>query len=479
MIRDEAIALSRNLLKDFYSPQLVERALSFLREGLSGNGAQLLELQQELRRRADFDELTGIYNRRTFYQKAAELFAAYPDDEFVILRFDVERFKLINDLFGEEAGDRLLMKIAAQLGDCGLEPCVYGRLHSDNFVVCFSLRRKDPQDFIQAMQAAIEHSLRAYKVVMAFGIYHVTDKSIPVSTMCDRAGLALQQSKGNYMKSYSEYDEAMRQEILQEQDLVNEMKSALEDGQFEVYLQPKYEIVTEQVIGAEALARWNHPEKGMISPGIFIPAFERNGFIMELDVYIWESTCQLLRKWLDSGKKPCPVSVNVSRLDLYRTDLCDVLGRMVKKYDLDPALLELELTESAYTENPQQIIAVTKKLQSLGFSILMDDFGSGYSSLNMLKDISVDVLKIDLHFLDSTDESGRGGNILNSIMRMAEWLNIPVIAEGVETRQQADFMRDIGCYNVQGYYYSKPIRIDEFEALASQNVVKDQWLSLK
>ena len=152
---------------------------------------------------------------------------------------------------------------------------------------------------------------------------------------------------------------------------------------------------------------------------------------------------------------------------------------MVKKYDLDPALLELELTESAYTENPQQIIAVTKKLQSLGFSILMDDFGSGYSSLNMLKDISVDVLKIDLHFLDSTDESGRGGNILNSIMRMAEWLNIPVIAEGVETRQQADFMRDIGCYNVQGYYYSKPIRIDEFEALASQNVVKDQWLSLK
>ncbi|MGL6015591.1 MAG: EAL domain-containing protein, partial [Selenomonadaceae bacterium] len=202
-----------------------------------------------------------------------------------------------------------------------------------------------------------------------------------------------------------------------------------------------------------------------ISPAVFIPAFERNGFIMELDIYIWEIVCRLLRKWIDAGYDPQPISVNVSRLDLYRTDLCDVLNNMVKKYNLDPGLLQLELTESAYTENPQQIIEVTKQLQKMGFPILMDDFGSGYSSLNMLKDISVDVLKIDLHFLDSQDESGRGGNILNSVVRMAEWLKIPVIAEGVETKQQADFMRDIGCYCVQGYYYSKPIGVEEYEAL--------------
>lgn len=464
MVRDEAIAVCRKLLEDFYSPKLVDRALSVLRQE---EASEKIFSQQEMERWLGLDELTGIYNRQMFCKAVEELFQQYPEDEFVILRLDVERFKLINDLYGEEAGDRLLVYIASQFNEAPLKNSIYGRLHADNFVICFSLRQMQPQNFVRKLQENVEHFFTAYKVVMAFGIYYVKDTSLPVSKMCDRAGIAKQQIKGNYMKSYSEYDEKMRKSILQEQDLVNEMKSALESGQFEIYLQPKYDIVKEKIIGAEALARWNHPTKGMISPAIFIPAFERNGFIMELDVYIWETTCQLLRKWMDEGKEPCPISVNVSRLDLYRTDLCDILIAMVKKYDLEPSLLELELTESAYTENPQQIIEVTKKLQSLGFSILMDDFGSGYSALNMLKDLSVDVLKIDLHFLDSQDESGRSGNILNSVVRMAEWLNIPVIAEGVETKQQADFMRDIGCYRVQGYYYSKPVCIEAFEQLGT------------
>lgn len=465
MVKEEALVRRDDLIEPVYSPQMLTRAMTALLADLKKKDAEVAMLYRELRQKNDFDELTGIYNRQTFYQKTEALFTEYPEDDFIILRLDVERFKLVNDLFGEEAGDRLLVAIAAKLEESRLTKCVYGRLHADNFVLCFSVQRNDPLEFIQNMQESMEHALRSYKVVMAFGLYYVKDTSLAVSTMCDRAGLAKQQIKGNYMKSYSEYDEKMRNAILQEQDIVNEMKVALEEGQFELYLQPKYQIIDEKITGAEALARWLHPKKGMISPAVFIPAFERNGFIMELDVYIWDKTCQLLRKWIDEGKKPCPISVNVSRLDLYRTDLCDILSNMVKKYDLDPALLQLELTETAYTDNPQQIISITKKLQSLGFSILMDDFGSGYSALNMLKDVSVDVLKIDLHFLDNQDDPGRSGNILNSVVRMADWLDIPVIAEGVETRQQADFMRDIGCYHVQGYYYSRPLPVNDFETL--------------
>ncbi len=465
LVTDEVLGLSRELLEKVYSSQAVEQALSILVRGRSEETERFRCRQAELRRKADFDELTGIYNRSTFYKKVVELFKLYPKDNFVIIRLNVERFKLINDLFGEETGDRLLRYIAEKLASAQFAYSTYGRMHSDNFVICFPLRGSNQMEFIREMQHDMEQALPSYKVAMTFGIYYVNNKNISVSTMCDRAGLALQQIKGNYMKSYNVYDERMRRAILQEQDIVNEMNSALSGGQFRVYLQPKYDIVTEQIVGAEALARWIHPEKGLISPAVFIPAFERNGFIMELDIYIWEIVCRLLRKWIDAGYDPQPISVNVSRLDLYRTDLCDVLNNMVKKYNLDPALLQLELTESAYTENPQQIIEVTKQLQKMGFPILMDDFGSGYSSLNMLKDISVDVLKIDLHFLDSQDESGRGGNILNSVVRMAEWLKIPVIAEGVETKQQADFMRDIGCYCVQGYYYSKPIGVEEYEAL--------------
>ena len=271
--------------------------------------------------------------------------------------------------------------------------------------------------------------------------------------------------RGITSANYAFYTRRMSEEIEKEQRIVNSMKHALEDEQFILYLQPKYELLDNQVAGAEVLVRWQSRERGMVSPGEFIPVFERNGFITKLDCYVWEKTCMMLRKWIDEGKNPRPVSVNLSRVSLYNPKLVETICGLVEKYDIPRYLFQLELTESAYTSNPKVVQETMQRLQNEGFSILMDDFGSGYSSLNVLKDIDVDVLKMDMRFLSDTDKRRRGENILMSVVRMAKWLNMPVVAEGVERREQADFLRSIGCEYVQGFYFAKPMPVEDYEKL--------------
>ena len=264
----------------------------------------------------------------------------------------------------------------------------------------------------------------------------------------------------------------MLKELLKEQELISEMEPALAKRQFILYLQPQYDYTTNTMTGAEALVRWKHPEKGLIPPGLFIPIFENNGFICKLDLYVWEEACRLLRKWIDLGLNPVPISVNISRRDIYSQNLVDIFENLIKTYKLDPRMLRLEITESAYMDNPEQLIKVVDDLRDLGFCIEMDDFGSGYSSLNTLKDVPVDVLKLDMKFIMSatqgTDsEKSKGGHILSSIVRMANWLKLPVIAEGIETGIQADYLKSIGCFYMQGYYFAKPMPVDEYERLLS------------
>lgn len=413
-----------------------------------------------------YDELTKLYNKRAFYQKAQELISLHPEKTFEIMRMDIERFKIINDLYGEEAGDELLKYIARFFLNADLPQTVFGRLHSDHFLLCYPAESNNRQRFITSLSALSASYVLDYNVVPRFGVYRVNDRGLSVSAMCDRAGLALNKAKRSGLLVCGEYDEHMRQSIVNEQSIINDMADALAQREFVIYIQPKYETASECIVGGEALVRWLHPIRGRISPAEFIPVFEHNGFIFQLDQFVWEETCRLLRKWLDEGKEPFPISVNVSRVDLYNTNLVDVLYDLVQRYDIPARLLELEVTESAYMDNPQRLIEVTKRLQSMGFMILMDDFGSGYSSLNMLKDMPVDLLKLDLKFLDSDkDHAGRGGNILNSVVRMAKWLKLPVIAEGVETQQQAEFLRSIGCDYVQGYYYSHPVPVEDYEQL--------------
>lgn len=414
---------------------------------------------------ATYDELTGIYNKQAFYAKTKEMLLDNPDKNFDLLRINIERFKVLNDLFGESTGDKLLRYIGKFLKEINLPLCVSGRLYADNFVVCYEAGKGDSRRMINTLQMVADSFAINNRTILSFGLYRIDDKTLPVSVMCDRANMALWKAKGNFKNPYCEYDEKMRQQVLKEQKIINAMEMAIQNKEFTLYLQPKYNIETGIIIGAEALVRWISLENGFISPGDFIPVFENNGFVYEVDKFIWEESCRYLRKWLDEGLEVHPISVNVSRIDLYDPKLVQHLVDLREKYQLPSQYLELEITESAYTEDPEQIITITRQLREAGFVILMDDFGTGYSSLNMLKDIQIDVLKLDMGFLKSSDYSAKGGNILTAILKMAESLKMQTIAEGVETKEQVEFLKSIGCKYVQGFYYSKPLPVDEFEKL--------------
>lgn len=414
---------------------------------------------------ATYDELTGIYNKQAFYTKTKEMLLDNPDKNFDLLRINIERFKVLNDLFGESTGDKLLRYIGKFLKEINLPLCVSGRLYADNFVVCYEAGKGDSRRMINTLQMVADSFAINNRTILSFGLYRIDDKTLPVSVMCDRANMALWKAKGNFKNPYCEYDEKMRQQVLKEQKIINAMEMAIQNKEFTLYLQPKYNIEKGTIIGAEALVRWISQENGFISPGDFIPVFENNGFVYEVDKFIWEESCRYLRKWLDEGWEVHPISVNVSRIDLYDPKLVKHLVDLREKYQLPSQYLELEITESAYTEDPEQIITITRQLREAGFVILMDDFGTGYSSLNMLKDIQIDVLKLDMGFLKSSDYSAKGGNILTAILKMAESLKMQTIAEGVETKEQVEFLKSIGCKYVQGFYYSKPLPVGEFEKL--------------
>jgi EAL domain-containing protein (putative c-di-GMP-specific phosphodiesterase class I) len=262
----------------------------------------------------------------------------------------------------------------------------------------------------------------------------------------------------------------MIENMRQEQFIINEVNKALEEEQFEVYLQPKVNLMTDRPYGAEALVRWKHPEKGMIPPNDFIPVYERNGIIGKLDLYMWRHVCKLLRKWLDEGKNPNPISVNVSRVNIYNPRLVDTLKNLLTEFRIPANLLNLELTESAFMEDQDLVVKTINKLHQVGFKIMMDDFGSGYSSLNVLKDMEIDYLKVDMKFLQQDVEfNGKGEKVLTSVIRMAKWLHLPSIVEGVETLEQVDFLKCIGCEYAQGYYYARPMPVSEYEKYVEKN----------
>lgn len=424
----------------------------------------LIQLQEQLKYNEDYDALTGIYSKKKFYEETTKLLLKYIEDKFVMLRFDIAKFKIINEFYGKSEGDELLKYIAKKIkqGFCS-DKCTFTRLDADIFYICFLYSEENLKKFVEYIEKILKQYDLDFEIIPSFGAYIIENNKIPIDLICDRANLAVKTVKGNYMKRLALYDEALRMDLIKEQEIINDMNIALIQNQFKVYLQPKCDIQTGKIIGAEALVRWLHPEKGLIPPNNFIPIFERNGFIMRLDAYVWETVCKLIRDWLDLGKKLIPISVNLSRINLYNPKLCDILINLVEKYDIPVKLFELEITESAYTENQQALINVMKRLQNYGFTIMMDDFGSGYSSLNMLKDIPVDVLKIDMRFLVGLNKGGRGGSILSSVVRMAKWLNISVVAEGIETKEQASFLQSIGCTVGQGFYFQKPMPISEFE----------------
>lgn len=430
-----------------------------------------MRMSDEAKYRTEHDVLTGIANKSKFFYDTRNLLNICADAKFAFIRIDIEKFQLINSFFGMDEGDKLLKYMAAYLRKIAekSERTSYGRIESDVFAICFPYQKEEEIiDFVKDFTDRLEKYPLDFDITPFFGIYPVTDRRISINKMYDKANLAAKKHKGNYIQNYFFYTKEMNDELIKEQRIVNNMKNALKNEEFVLYLQPKYELQRNSIVGAEALVRWITPDGKIISPGEFIPIFERNGFILKLDQYIWEKACSLISGWRKAGKKVYPISVNISRVSLYNPKIVDVICGLVKKYDIPPKLLQLELTESAYTCNPKAIKEIMEQLQSKGFSVLMDDFGSGYSSLNVLKDIDVDILKIDMKFLDGSGKSGRSENILASVVRMAKWLNMPVVAEGVEQKEQVSFLRSIGCEYVQGFYFAKPMPVSEYEKLLSE-----------
>ena len=415
---------------------------------------------------SSIDRLTKIPNRNTFVEKTQSIIEANSDIKFAIVRFDIESFKIINQLFGTSEGDSILKFIAVKLQEI-IEPIkngTYCRITSDLFA--FSVPYESEEllnSIIDTLVAAVKMYPLNFDITLSFGIYIAENSEYSVRHMLDRAGVAQKATKNNYKSHVSYFDEALREQEEIEITIVSEMKRALENGEFKIYLQPKVDMRTGEIIGSEALVRWVHPEKGLISPRSFIPIFENNGFITELDYYIFGTVSKQLDKWRSEGIPILPVSVNVSRADLYDPNLFPNIVKIVDTYNIPHEFIEFELTESSFISDNHKLVELTYNLQKGGFHVLMDDFGSGYSSLNSLKDIKVDVLKIDINFLPTSTSDERAGKILTSVVSMANALDLKVVVEGVETREQADFLISIGAYEAQGYYFFKPMPVEEYE----------------
>ena len=409
------------------------------------------------------DAATGLLGKEAFFDEAAAYLRHSGARDVSIVCFDVDHFKLFNDLHGLDCGDELLRylgrALALRFSPDGAQPLA--RLAADTFALCATgIRPERVERILVDISSECPNGIDA---IVRAGVYRIEDPASPVSIMCDRAVIALRTVKGSYFDRVALYDPGMREALVLEREVVAGIESALREDRIELFLQPKCNIRTGKIVGAEALARWRHPERGIVAPGEFIPLIERNGLVCSLDLRVWEKTAAWIRGLIDEGVQPVPVSVNVSRADIYLVDVAAELHALVERYGIEPSLIEVEITESAYSERPDRIVAAFDELAERGFTVLMDDFGSGYSSLNMLKDINVDVLKIDMRFLDRDDR--RSKDIMESVIRMARWLDLPVIAEGVETREQVNFLLDVGCSYAQGYYYARPMEAAAFEAL--------------
>ena len=412
------------------------------------------------------DSVTGLYTKLKFYQKVRQMLTEVQGEKFAFVRIDIDRFKMINNFYGIKEGDKVLKSIAQELIriSTAFDNFLYARLENDVFACCLPYKEENIELLINALQLNLKKVNKDYNIKVSCGVYVINDYNMDVSEMYDRAYLAAKNCKGKFVQNVAYYDESMIENMRQEQFIINEVNKALEEEQFAVYLQPKVNLVIGKPYGAEALVRWMHPERGMISPGEFIPIYERNGIIGRLDQYMWRSVCRLLRKWLDEGKNPDPISVNVSRVNIYNPHLVEIFNKLITEYQIPPHLLNLEITESAFMEDQALIMKTMHRLHELGFRIMMDDFGSGYSSLNILKDMEIDYLKIDMQFLQQDVEfNGKGEKVLTSIVRMAKWLHLPAIVEGVETAEQVDFLKCIGCEYAQGFYFAKPMPVADYE----------------
>ena len=425
------------------------------------------------------DMLTGLYNKEYFYQYAIQFDQFHKDLAMDAIVIDVNHFHMINERYGKTYGDGVLRRIGERAREAVQDSDgIVCRREADTFLI-YCTHREDYQEMLDYASVGLagDDSVNN-RVRLRMGVYSNVDKNLDIERRFDRAKQASNTVRNSFQKSIGYYDDSLHEAELFAEQLVEEFQTAIKEKQFTVYYQPKFDVRPEIPIlaSAEALVRWQHPTLGMISPGVFIPLFEENGLIQQLDHYVWRMAAAQIRSWKDRFNFSVPVSVNVSRIDMYDPKLISTFMGILNEYQISSKELLLEITESAYTKDSEQIIDTVNRLRALGFKIEMDDFGTGYSSLNMISSLPIDALKLDMQFIRNAFKEGRDTRMLEVIIDIADYLSVPVIAEGVETQEQLYALKAMGCDLVQGYYFSKPLPAGEYERFVMER--RDQEINL-
>ena len=381
--------------------------------------------------------------------------------------FDILHFKAINDIFTPIQGDKFLEYMQNSIRQIFPESSLLHRFGSDRFILFTNCNKAEIEKLIKKYLKRIADYKLSYEIVSNIGIYITNRADITVDGMIDRAIIAHSFIKGSYSKKYNFYETSQRMQLLGEQEITGRMAEALASREFVVYFQPQFDHSNGSLVGAEALVRWIHPKRGLIPPNVFIPVFEKNGFITKLDFYVFEETCKFIKQCEEKNIPIVPITINICINDIYQEGFVESLEQIREKYEVPVKLLRIEITEYAVVDGIKKVNEIISKLHSCGYIVEMDDFGSAYSSLNALKNINLDILKLDMKFLSNDGNNQNGAVILSSVVRMAKWLGFPVIAEGVEQKKQADYLLSIGCSYIQGYFYAKPMPADDFEKLLS------------
>ena len=422
----------------------------------------ILQLRENAARlhRVERDSLTGLYNQEGFYQRVETLLHREPEMEVDIVAVDISNFKLVNALYGVKVGDEVLRQTARRLQKhFGCD--ILARRTADQFLMAFPGGGISGEELWRQIREWTNPL--GLSLPVRLGICAARGTAVPVSILCDNAKIAADSIWNRYDCHWALYDDAVRTRLETEQQLADDLETGLRTGQLEAWYQPKCDPATGKVVGAEALVRWNHPTRGSLSPDAFVPLFERNHLILKLDRFMWERTCRDLAAWQQAGHPAVPVSVNVSRVDVYQRDLAEQLGELLDRLGIPRNMLPLEITESAYCDDPAQLNDTIRRLRQAGFLVEMDDFGSGWSSLNALTELPVDGVKLDRKFLRDL-ETERGERFVRHLVEMIGDLGIPMTAEGVESARQASFLRELGCRSAQGLYYAPPMPRERFEA---------------
>lgn len=415
---------------------------------------------------AEHDKLTMLYNRNFFFEYANKIYQYHKDMHMDAIVLNIEKFHSINNLNGREFGDNVLRLLGNEIRSfLAQTEGIASRFDADRFDI-YCAHQEDYYALRNRFQEKLDDYSPNINIHLRMGVKPWREGVEPL-VLFDRARTACNMVRGDYQNPVMIYDEDMHMKDLLNQKLINDLNKGIEEKQFKVYYQPKYDIRCNppKLTSAEALIRWNHPELGMISPGDFVPLFEGNGLINKVDKFVWNEAAKQIAKWKKEFNFTLPVSVNISRSDVYDKTLGDRLINLVKDNNLSYSDLKLEITESAYTDNAQQLLDLIKRLRDLGFEVEMDDFGSGYSSLNMLSSTPVDILKMDMKFVKRIEESETDYRLVRLIIDIAKYLNLSVVAEGVENEGQLKLLKDAGCDIIQGFYFSRAVpaeQIDEF-----------------